>query len=89
MPFNCISRQSRGHGCDTISKVPYSRWDIDGDMNDNKFRARFGSFLRNVDKFDPSLFGITTSEAELMDPQQRLLLEVRPTLNVVMSPCLI
>lgn len=32
-------------------------------------------FLKNVDKFDSQLIGISESESSLVDPQQRLLLE--------------
>jgi len=38
--------------------------------------TRHGSFLDEIDQFDPQFFGISPREAELLDPQQRLLLEV-------------
>jgi hypothetical protein len=66
-------------GCDAVSLVPYSRWDLDVPSwyGNKQLPARFGVFLNNVDLFDAEVFSITTPEAELMDPQQRILLEVR------------
>jgi len=64
-----------------ISEVPADRWDVDAfyDPNlesDNTMNTRWGGFLSDVDKFDPSFFRISSGEASGIDPQQRLLLEV-------------
>lgn len=62
---------------EAISSVPYNRWDLDGLSKSGKAmnRPRFGGWLKGVDYFDSTVFGISAPEAELMDPQQRLLLE--------------
>lgn len=63
-----------------ITEVPADRWDwrlYDGNPFEekNKTNSRWGGFINDVDKFDPSFFGISPLEAELMDPQQRIFLE--------------
>ncbi|MFM7184138.1 MAG: SDR family NAD(P)-dependent oxidoreductase [Planctomycetota bacterium] len=68
-------------GADLVTEVPAERWDIkayyDPDPEaSGKMYTRYGSFLSDVDKFDPRFFGITPREALNMDPQQRIMLEV-------------
>jgi acyl transferase domain-containing protein/D-arabinose 1-dehydrogenase-like Zn-dependent alcohol dehydrogenase/acyl carrier protein len=68
-------------GTDLIREVPPERWDIeafyDGDPEKaGKMYCRYGSFLKDVDQFDPRFFNITPREALNMDPQQRMLLEI-------------
>lgn len=74
MPCSFTPNEIQG---EAIGPVPYSRWDLDGISKSRKAmnRPRFGGWLKGVDYFDSTVFGISAPEAELMDPQQRLLLE--------------
>lgn len=62
-------------GHDLISEVPADRWDWKALFGDNS-TARWGGFMKEVDKFDAEFFGISPREARLMDPQQRIFLEI-------------
>ncbi|TCN57663.1 SDR family NAD(P)-dependent oxidoreductase [Flavobacterium circumlabens] len=67
-------------GRSLIEEIPPQRWDKDvhysADQNAaNKTYSKWGSFLKDVDKFDTLFFGISGAEAEMMDPQQRLFLQ--------------
>ena len=67
-------------GRDCVREVPEDRWDH-GEFFDpsgprpGKSYAKWGGFLRDVDKFDPLFFGIPPREADFLDPQARLFLE--------------
>ena len=58
---------------DFISVIPFSRWDVDAASSASA--SRFGNVLKDIELFDPVLFGLNPSEATTMDVQQRLLLE--------------
>lgn len=61
-----------GNDQDTVRTAPLERWDIELEP----LAARFIAYLKNIEMFDASAFGISSTEATLMDPQQRILLEV-------------
>ncbi|HVK63790.1 MAG TPA: beta-ketoacyl synthase N-terminal-like domain-containing protein, partial [Polyangium sp.] len=67
-------------GGDAITEVPVERWSLsNGQPSAGSKEAsgvRWGSFLKDVDLFDPQFFEISPREAMSLDPQQRLLLEV-------------
>ncbi|MEU9421104.1 SDR family NAD(P)-dependent oxidoreductase [Streptomyces sp. NPDC048272] len=69
--------RSGGHA---FTEVPAERWDIETHFEPRGPRmtgtyCRTGAFVSDIDRFDPSFFGISVREAEDMDVQQKLLLE--------------
>ncbi len=68
-------------GGEALGDIPASRWDVDRYYDPEmsvpgKMYVRQGSFLDEIDQFDPRFFGMSPREAASLDPQQRLLLEV-------------
>jgi rhizoxin synthesis polyketide synthase/nonribosomal peptide synthetase RhiB len=60
-------------GDDLVTEV--SRWDLSRLYSAGAEYCRHGSFLEEIDSFDPLFFKISAQEARFMDPQQRLFLE--------------
>ncbi|MEL6554473.1 MAG: SDR family NAD(P)-dependent oxidoreductase [Cyanobacteria bacterium J06621_11] len=72
------------NGVDAVSEIPSQRWPVETYYDKNpdipgKMYTRQGSFIDNIDQFDPQFFGISPREARSLDPQQRLLLETSYT----------
>ncbi|MGB8955438.1 MAG: amino acid adenylation domain-containing protein, partial [Tumebacillaceae bacterium] len=55
-------------GRDSIEEVPSDRFDC-------QLSTKWGSFINDVDKFDPVFFNIPPRAAEAIDPQERLFLQ--------------
>jgi polyketide synthase 12 len=67
-------------GRDTVKPLPADRWNVDEYYDPDpdargRTYVREGSFLDQIDQFDPDFFGISPREAKSIDPQHRLLLE--------------
>jgi acyl transferase domain-containing protein/acyl carrier protein len=66
-------------GRDSIEEIPPDRFDHapfhSPDRSAGKLYSKWGSFIDDVDRFDPLFFNISPREAELLDPQERLFLQ--------------
>ena len=62
-------------GRDLTGVVPAERWNAEELAADGTIYHKWGSFLRDYDKFDPQFFKIADAEAKLIDPQERLFLQ--------------
>lgn len=66
---------------DSIRKVPDTRWNLQkfyqtGNYVKGKSISCWGAFLKDIESFDPSYFGISESLAPQLDPLERQWLEV-------------
>lgn len=64
-----------------VQEIPKERWDWKkyyGNQNTEpgKTNIKYGSFVPDPDKFDPTFFSILPSDAEQMDPQERKMIEL-------------
>ncbi len=69
------------NGRNLVTEIPADRWDWREHYGNpltekNKTNSKWGAFIRGVDRFDASFFGISPKEAKMMDPQQRIFIEV-------------
>ena len=68
-------------GNETSSGIPFDRWDSaaissQSDLNETqKMQVSCGSFVNEMESFDPSFFDISMAEASSMSPQQHILLQ--------------
>src|SRR3712207_3657821 len=68
--------RSLEEGVDGVTEVPPERWRLDPQganaADPERRAARWGGFVRDVDRFDASFFGLSPREVTSLDPQQRL-----------------
>ncbi|MBD3317479.1 MAG: polyketide synthase, partial [Chitinivibrionales bacterium] len=67
-------------GRDCIEEIPPDRWDNTAYFDPTKGKlgktyGKWGSFLKDIDKFDSLFFNISPREADFIDPQERLFME--------------
>jgi 3-oxoacyl-(acyl-carrier-protein) synthase/acyl carrier protein len=67
---------------DALGSVPAARWVLKEQVDVRQLSAaqiesvQHGGFVRDAQRFDAPVFGISSAETAAMDPQQRLLLEL-------------
>lgn len=59
-------------GKDFITEIPKERWNYE---EYPEIKGHYGSFLTDVDKFDPQFFNISPMAAKFMDPQERIMIQ--------------
>ncbi|MCO1604482.1 SDR family NAD(P)-dependent oxidoreductase [Desulfosporosinus nitroreducens] len=62
-------------GKDCITGFPKDRWNDYQFSFDIEHFYKYGGFIDQIDRFDPTFFNISPRQAEMMDPQARLFLE--------------
>ena len=68
-------------GADSSSPIPFKRWDADScakhlNLNEKeKKQFSFGSFVPDIENFDPTFFKVSKRKAAAMSPFQRVALE--------------
>ena len=67
-------------GRDCVGEIPPERWDWHQNFEARpgtmgKTYGKWGGFVDDFDRFDPTFFNISPREAEFMDPQERLFLQ--------------
>ena len=63
------------NGVHTITEIPSNRWDVEAlyhpePTTPGKMNTRWGSFLEQVDMFEPSFFGISSRVSCTAPPHQ-------------------
>ena len=65
-----------------VGKVPFSRWDVNAVTASKPSlskevvsRMQWGGFVDDLELFDASFFGVSSTEAGAMDPHHRMILE--------------
>ncbi|OII74447.1 type I fatty acid synthase [Cryptosporidium ubiquitum] len=79
--FNDLYEDILLKGKDCITEIPLDRWPFDvyydpDPDNRSKSYVNQGAFTTDIDLFDNTFFGLSSTEATNVDPQQKYMLEV-------------
>ncbi|KAH8583285.1 type I fatty acid synthase, partial [Cryptosporidium sp. chipmunk genotype I] len=79
--FNDLYENVLLKGRDCITEIPLDRWPFDvyydpDPDNRSKSYVNQGAFTTDIDLFDNTFFGLSSTEATNVDPQQKYMLEV-------------